>query len=386
MKHYWLRLYPEQPLHLDDPVLIPGRAVRGAVAAVLLRGCIPGDLHDDGPCSPACQFWPLFGARTLIRFGDAHTTAADDAAPFLLTARTCSVRPGFVSGGQHGVIDTLVRGWLFEEAAGTAAIFAPFEMRCAVCGAELRYCEGLLARHTDRHYGEVGIPTTLIRTEHRPVNRSHRAGLDAFEQSGALLARSACYAARLTVPDSLDAPLRAVLNKGLTIGGRRTRGMGMVRAELVPRPDPTHSLQERIAAFNRALRAENRFYTTMGVEPLPDDGSWYFTLDFPAGIILNTARQPSLLAEVKALRNVRIMRQWLRSGISNGRNTATGMLTPGHLVFAGVILCRVLPEEDRMMLEQALAYLETHGLGTDRDRGYGEVTVCDPFHLELEPL
>ncbi len=387
MKFFWLRLYPEQPLQLDNPAIINGRTLRGAVAAILLRGCEPGNLHDDGPCSSTCAFWPVFGVQTPIRFGNAYATPGDETAPFLTTTRTCSVRPGFAANGQHGVFDTLVRAWTFEGSLGTPlGMLAPFETCCPVCGADLQACTGFLVRHGDRHFAEAGDITTPITTEQRPIGRSRRNGLELFEQRGVLLSHPACYVASLTVPEPLEGALRSVLNVGLAIGRRRTRGMGLVRAELIARIDPTRTLSERIATFNRALRTERRFYATMGVEQPLDDGSWYLTLDFPTGILFSSMRQLSLLSEVRALRGVQIIRQWITSGLSTGRNTATGMPIRTQTSLAGVILCRVQPDADRAALEQALMYLETHGMGADRDRGHGDVTVCDPFHLEMDVL
>lgn len=395
MNYYWLRLYPEQPLHLDNPMLIPGRAIRGAAAAVTLRGCAPGDLHEGGACSPNCAYWPLFGAtRHPIRFGAAYyASSGDESAPFPTTAQTCSALPGFTASGQHGVVDVAIRQWSFEQTfASLAQLYAPFETRCAVCDAALQPCAGLLIRHGERQFAAQSDVIQPISTEHRPMSRVNRArrdapGLELFTQHGTLPARSACYVARLNVPEALDQALRAVLDEGLILGGRRTRGMGAVRAELVARPDPALTLHDRIAAFNRALRTEGRFYVAMGSYPLlSDEGYLYLTLDFNEGVLRNYTRQPSLLSDIKALRNATLLRQWLRPQVVGGRNTASGLPTRTQLAFAGVLLCRIPPEEDRTALEQALSYLEHNGIGLERERGYGSLTVCDPFHLEMEPL
>ena len=37
-------------------------------------------------------------------------------------------------------------------------------------------------------------------------------------------------------------------------------------------------------------------------------------------------------------------------------------------------------------LWQALANIENNGIGERRQEGFGEVTIADPFHMEVQPL
>ncbi len=389
MTAYWLRLFPEQPLQLDDPSLITARALRGAIASVARRTCLPNALHEHGPCQAGCIYWPLFaGARAAIRFGDGYATTHDDLAPFAATVRTCALHPGFKTNGAHGVLDVAIRGWTFEQTWDhLARLPLPFEMHCAVCGAPLVACEGLLIRRSAHDFAIAEpIAMTPTRTEHRPLSRERWRGAnvaDVFAQDGTLLTRSAYYCARLDVPDALDTLLRSVLAEGVLIGGRRTRGMGAVRVELAARPILGLTLHDRINEFNRVLRAERRFYTSIDETLIAsDEGCWYFIVDF----LMQTSydKQPAPLADIRALRRVSVIRQWLTHTLSEGRNTATGMPIGAAHTVSGTALYRVPPDEDRAALEQALTYLETNGLGLDR--ACSRLTVCDPFHLELAPL
>ena len=226
-------------------------------------------------------------------------------------------------------------------------------------------CKGLLLRRGVRDYSIADDLTQSDATEHRPISRARRRAEELFRQPGVQLPRSAYYAARLDVPEALNDTLRALLSDGLIVGGRRTRGMGAVRAELVPRTDPALTLRERIGTFNRALRAEQRFYTVMTGDPLDsDEGHWHFTIDFKIQVAY--AKQSAPLADIRGLRNVMILRQWLNPTVSGGRNLITGMPISTGLMLIGTALCRVPPDEDRTALEQALSYLETHGVGLDR--------------------
>ncbi len=396
MRTYWLRLYPQQPLQLDDPSVIPARAVRGALSAVLQRDCILGAIHDSGPCNPDCTFWPVFGTTApgaTIRVGNAYATRQDAIGPFPASARTCGLVPGFRDQGGHGVSDVAIRAWVFERAAiaDPGRLLMPFEELCAQCGAELIACTNRLVRTGEREWRTADAVTALTQTTHRSA-RSIDAAL--FTRRGVSLSGSsgmAYYVARIDVPDSLDSLVREALTGGLIVGGGRTHGMGLVRAELVPRPDPTLTTHTRIAAFNQALRAELRFYTVMASNvpdntgQMLDDGAWYFTLDV-TDMQPSTDRQPDPLAEIKPLRAVQTVRRWISVYPQDGRNTATGKRSGTRQLLSGTFVCHASPDADRAALEQALAYLETHGIGIGSERGYGNVIVCDPFHLESEPL
>ena len=390
MLTYWLRLYPQQPLGLSDPRVIPGRAIRGALASVIRSNCLPEATHDSGPCNARCQYWLTFGSNAPgsgIRVSDASATAQDAIVPFRITARTCPMVPGFISENGHGVVDTAIRAWIFEQAVGDLerrdALLAPYVMTCAVCGTPLIACTGQVLQQAEHDWRTVSVSLNPVSTNHRPTAAS---GQPWFTQTGTLLRGSTYYVARMDVPENLDALLRQVLGNGLIIGARRTRGQGLVRAELVARPDPLATTHTRIVAFNRALRNEQRFYSAMNALAVSDDdGAWYFTLDTEA-VQPAYYRQPDPLAEIKAFRSVGIVRRWQRAYDEDGRNTATGLRSGRRLLLSGTFICRAAPDADRSMLEQTLAYLETHGFGLGNERGFGLVTVCDPFHLELDPV
>lgn len=383
MKYFTLRLMPEQALQIDDPGMIAGRAVRGMIAAAALRTCSPGATHDQGACSPSCLYWPLFNPKSGLRVGHAYATSADDSHPYHQTAYTCSVAPGFRTYGQHGVLDTAIRQWIADE---NPLSFAPFEFRCPVCNAPLIPPDGRFMRVADRQYAAVEIAVQTVETAHRSFNPARGQGRESlFTQRGITLGKGSYYASRVIIPDTLETPLRTALFRDLVVGGRRTRGMGAVQAELIAKADPTATLRGRVAEFNKAVRAERRYYGAMSNNELVDDGTWYFTVDFPEGAILDAAQVNTPLAGLKALRGVQALRTWLDATPGAGRNVAAGLRSRSMLAIRGVAIYSVPPEEDRVQLEGALAYLEAHGIGLERDRGYGNVTICDPLHLETEP-
>jgi len=388
---YWLRLWPQQPIILDDPRLIPGRTLRGALTAVARRGCDPASTHDRGSCSATCTYWPLFGTETpgaTIRVGDAIATRTDDLWPIPTSARTCRVAPGFSPEG-HGVSDTAIRAWVFEQAiAHPDQLLAPFTACCAQCGADRigwPSAPGYLIHRANAQWTAVDVPI-------HPVETAHRSAVaETFTQAGITLAEGAYYAASIDVPEALDTLLRATIREGLLIGGRRTRGAGLVRAELIARPTPETTIRARIQEFNRAIRAEQRFYTLMQgrggqtgtLAADLDEGAWLFTLDVIDALL--PVGQFNPLANIPGMAAVPVVRRWTHAQDHDGYRTASAQRAGTRSTISGTWLYRVSPEADRMATEGTLAYLESHGVGLEAARGGGAVTVCHPFHLVAEP-
>ncbi len=388
MKSYWLRLFPEQPVALDDAMMIPTAALRGAVANILLSTCIPGHQHDLGPCNAQCRYWSMFGEGRALRIGAAYAGTGDETAPFLASTRTCSLVPGFKVTGGHGIFDVAIREALFEQASSDPQrVLAPFLLRCPTCNAELIPCEGLLTRQGEREFVMVGDIASPVTTHHTTLGRSRRQILARYEHTASLINRGIYYVARLDVLDRHEPLLREVLSGGLWIGGQRSRGRGKMRAELGPRSSEALPLAERIVRFNRTYRAEQRFYAAMYTARLiGDEGEWYFTLDFQSPTLAGYRNEPSSLPALATLPTVALVRSWSSAQPVGGWHLAAGLPRRTQLGVTGVLLYRVPAETSRAIVEDVLAYLETDGVGMGRERGYGMVTVCDPFHLEMDPL
>jgi CRISPR-associated Csx10 family RAMP protein len=387
VKHYWLRLFPEQPVHLRDERVIPAAALRGAIASILLGTCMPGHQHDTGPCSAACRYWSFFGERTAVRIGAAYAGTGDETRAFPATARTCSQSPGFKVVGGHGAFDVAIRQWTFEEAcAEPGRLLAPFSLRCPVCDAALVPCKGNFTLHGERDLtlvDDIAVPATTV---HASIGRTRRQIIERYQADGRLANRGVYYTSRIDVPERLDGLLHEAVSGGLWIGGRRTRGMGAMRAELAPRP-PDTPLEDRIARFNRAVRAERRFYAATAPDSTPaDEGEWYFTLDMAAPVLPAYSSVPSIRPAPLVLPEVKVARQWLSAEAVGGWHQAAGLPRRTQLGTRGVVLYRVPPEANRAAAEELLNFVEAEGIGTGRERGYSTATICDPFHLYVDPL
>ncbi|HVO41203.1 MAG TPA: hypothetical protein VMT34_01210, partial [Aggregatilineales bacterium] len=245
MNRYHLRLFPDQPLALEDIRTIPAAVLRGAIASVAASGCVPGHSHDTGPCQADCRYWSLFGAEAPWRVGAAYAGTDDESGPFPATARTCAVFPGFTSHGGHGVFDVAIRAWLFEGSTPDRLFAPPYSGRCPVCRALLRPPDGLLIRHAEDDFTSTGEIAATIRTTHTTLSRARRRIIGTHTAEGKLVGRGIYFSARLEVAEALDGLLRNTIRAGLWIGARRSRGMGAVRVELAEIAEEEPSLNDR---------------------------------------------------------------------------------------------------------------------------------------------
>jgi hypothetical protein len=384
VKRFRLRLIPEQPLALDDPRFIPAAALRGALATAAATGCVPGHPHDLGPCKADCRYWRLFGETPVWRITAAYAGTDDDTAPFLATARTCAISPGFKARGGHGVFDTAIRAWLSEGARPDRLFAPPYVARCPVCAAPLIQPEGLVICHNVEtgDYTSITDIATPVQTSHTTFSRTRRRIVGTHTESGSILGRGIYYSARLDVPDELESLFRELIGIGLWIGARRSRGMGGVQSELIALTEPPLGFTERIARFNRIVRAEKRFYAAMDSTYPLDDGDWYFTIDLFDPVFVAYDRSATIVPTLPP--GVLLERAWIAAEPVSGWHIAAGLPRRTQLGARGVLLCRAPADQNRGEIERALAGIEQNGLG--RQRGYGTAGICDPFHLHLAPL
>ncbi len=393
MKRYLLRLYPEQPVCLDDETVIPATALRGAVADSLLATCVPGHEHDTGPCSPHCRYWLIFGEGTPATIGPAYAGSGDETFPLLSTARTCMRVPGFKSAGGHGVFDVAIRQYVFEAAiTQPERLLTPYAAVCPVCGAPVIPYMGLAIRQGEREFTMLGSVGMSVTTNHAAFSRVRKQPIRQYAINARMIQGGTRYTACVVIPDQAEPTLRQAISGGLWIGANRHRGFGAMRAELVADERPPLDLRERIKALNRAIRTERRFYLAMssGTATLSassiDEGEWYFTLDLTVPALVDPAAGSSFIPALSALPSVQVVRSWITPRVEGGWHSAAGLPRRTQPGIVGVVLYRVSAESNRAAVDEVLAFLESSGIGVARERGYGAIAICDPFHLFMEAV
>jgi len=377
--------------------------LRGALARVLLRNCVSRehlDDHDGGLEKDDCQFYQLFCTALPPVFENCYPTETGFASyPLPLTARTCKDKGGFERKDRpdehHGVYDILVRQFVFEEMLD-AGVTLPYlyEQRCPRCREETKTYSGFYGEGEVKYYGPRA-----------PVGRTTRT---AINRQRAVAAEQQLYTLEAIMPprgggfslvgsvlvgeDRIEL-LRPALQRVHHLGQGISRGLG--RVEVRPKwefepPVADMGLGERIRRLNEEIGKEWAFYSkiTTNCPPL-SDGVWYFSVDLLAPALLTHRGLPSARLEVEELRlgmenGLAMVRSFARQGVSGGWHWGAGLPRRTELSTAmgSVFLFRVGGYRVQEMLGP-LADLEQRGLGRERERGFGQVQICSPFHLEV---
>jgi CRISPR-associated protein Csx10 len=378
---------------------VPGSVWRGALAGAILDGLgftrppgLPPGEQDYPP-----EFAQLFFGPEAVRFSFLYPAAHDapdgDTLPLPLTARECRLYKAFAPE-RHGIFDGALSR--IAEAATGAAPLSQRLAQCPRCGERLELLRGVATA--------TGAQQRTYASGHVGRHSFTRVGLNRATETAQ---DQVLYVLDTLVPPSIDAPLAFVgawtgsdaqlrlldtliqacllpdaEGYQLHIGTARARGMGQVQLRLDDRPQQGN-LAERVAAFQPQANGA----------PI-DAEHIYAALTLRAPLLLLDER--GLPAETPSLEILRAYLDGVPAGLEllhgysvveretwQGWSAAWGMARPATTALAagGVLLLRA-PRSQHSELLTLLAALETDGLGERRAEGWGEIRVCDPFHVD----
>jgi CRISPR-associated protein Csx10 len=423
-------------VHLQSPLLIgdesgvsnyeqtadyiPGTVLRGAIGAQLLEAsCIhPDHIRDHAGCPDreSCAFWRVFGAEHPPHFGHAYPAPRGWGFPFPATARTCKDHPGYrdskANPDGHGVFDTLVEqsvydlisdprfpcrtALLLDLGDGWANLPAHYISRCPHPDCQesgkgsVRPATGYYL--LDSIKPDYAPQPTVSRATHVGINRARGVAEDAllFTLETVEAGSNSLFRARLAYDDTYATDLTTVLDLSgqahtLYIGRGRSRGLGRVEISTDQAP-PLPDMGDRLEELNRQVRrALNPYHAQDGRIPERFPGH-FFSLTLCASAIFATPDgAPALWPDLRPfkLADAWPLRAWARTTIVGGWDAAAGLprLTR-QAVEPGAVYLFYAPAEkmERQTLIDRLEALEQTGLGAEREGGYGQVTVCAPFH------
>jgi len=380
MIRYELRLKAQEPLMLGQAQalgnyraseeIIPGRALRGALAAVLQQNNPPlfEALFNDSLAESA-HFGPLFPALN-----------SEGAGPRLSTLLTCKYHGGEPNSSdigekKHGVFDGLVRQFALGVACDNDPLPAALdELRCKVCDAPTEHADVFPAR------------PRRVSTTHVAINRRRRIAEDGrlyVREGTALNDEGKYYIGWIDVPAAQTSALSEALVAGtrLRIGGNRSRGMGLVTINSYNelKPASGHAVADRIRLLNQKIQAALRFYSAQTKIQYPELNAAmenrYFTIDLRGDAVLLQDGLSATDPDLSALSGV-VVRRWIDWRVVGGWHAAARLPRQTQLAVSGVYLCRFDAKPDM----NALAKLENDGIGILREQGFGQISICHPIH------
>ncbi|WP_448572253.1 type III-D CRISPR-associated RAMP protein Csx10 [Trichothermofontia sp.] len=375
---------------------IPGSVLRGAIAGQILReaGRTSENLTTNGG-----DFSALFLGDCPAIFRNAYPANIPDKpvsrgleVRYLpATALSSKANPGFkTSSDAEGVFDTLIDRYCAQVCGH---LYDP----CTPNGDRTEAFSGLYCCLGKNYYTPKINKRLLTRVG---INRRRATAEEEILYSTQVLNESkrdepVCYHSVILVPnEGLAQQLQQYINDRASqfrIGGSKSRGLGAVEILASVPVIKTPNVRSRVEAFNQALQQRWQQWGIFGParDQLAIDRT-FFTLNLQADAILvdnwqrTTVISPELLQQVAHIADDSLHLEVAYSSYDyrGGWNAAWGLMKDIELITnkGGTYLYSTTNPE---MWFSALEHLELLGVGERTSEGFGQVRICDEFHLIL---
>lgn len=385
---------------------IPGSVIRGAVAAHILKFAATSISEGD-------DFQRLFLGENPAIFQNAYPAIVEGEKQIRIqpevrvipnTALSSKNKPGFKSKksnhgvfdtlkGNHGVFDTLIDRLCAEYYDH------PYDPNCPVDGARVDTFTGFYSQINDKYYSHSATTRLLTRVG---INRRRATSEDQVLYSIEVLNESqdhkkkpVVFIGAILVVDELAEALQNFIHRYqqyIRLGGATSRGLGRVeiKASIVEiKPKVTNQIQQ----FNDKLRKRWDEWKIFGtpLEDLPGNRT-YFTIDLQSDAIFSESwRRTTVISEemLQQFTGVRDSSLLLHAAYSSydylsGWNSAWGLMKDVELITnKGAVYLFSFDVAKEQEWFDALDKLELNGVGERTAEGFGQVRVCDNFHLIL---
>lgn len=364
---------------------IPGSALRGALAEVLINqyGLKPG---------PESEFNRLFEGAEAIRFEPAYpATALEWGYPFPLTAHQCKAHGGFPKLDTphaerecyHGAFDVLVSQFVFEERLASGPVPFIEKPLCPHCWKNVEPVPGVYTWDEEEGHPGVASDVHLMRHTHTAINRARGVAEDGMLFTVETMEPGTLLRGQVWVePDQVER-VRGALSGVKRLGRGVTRGRGRVMVDPLPQESNDGTLA-RLEALNGLIQEERALYARLADDAAPPPDGIYFTLDLLSPAVFRNGVAATLEPEDLNLSvETTLVRRFVASETVGGWWNAARLPHATALAAkaGSVFLYKAPPDVDLKDLSRELDTLRAEGVGHLRERGYGAVLPCAPFHL-----
>ncbi|MEM2352067.1 MAG: CRISPR-associated RAMP protein Csx10 [Thermoproteota archaeon] len=382
MRVYFISLKFSEPIYIGDikpksnflitKDYIPGALVRGALAEWLISK------HREREISDLIE---------RIRFGNFFpSNSGIPSMPLPMTAMTCKNKPGFASSLAHGVCDILIPQVVYLELERYGKNFpVPFTLTCQKCCSRLDKYGRFYFKESDGKFHEVKLER-VSQTKVALSRRRRVAQEGMLYHITALRPSGISFVGRIWIQEEGDFELLLEALNESSLGGLTTRGYGKVK-EAKPLDWSWDRVKDRLKRFNEALR---EVWGELAELSLGENEPkyTYFTIDLLSPAVLKDPYGiPSLRLDPQELGLKAKLVHWIvRPGYASGWSTAWGL--PKESVLTALegssFVYRV--EEAIEDIAPILEEVEESGVGDRVEEGFGEIIVCHPFHMEVNPV
>ena len=392
---------------LESPIITGGRKPSGqAVEAVnyirggLIRGAVANALLADlKNREPDGDFEQLFLDDNAGIF--RNCTPGTKVLP--ATATGCKDFSGFLTEndtGKHGIFDTLLERIVSEKANWM------YQPNCPKCSGRVESQSGFYENATDS-YKEKHLNTRLLTRV--AINRQRKVAEDELLYHLTALDPIIVKNKKETSPDAVksekvilhgsarissglvDKVAQTLQQKVKRLGGGSSRGLGKVCIK-VEKDNPADSLEQRINNFNEALRKVWQSYANLPNTEIDEFEGTYFSVNLQSDTILTAEggwqrsmvlTAPMLQEMAGCTTDVTLVRSFTSYDYVGGWNAAWDLPKETELVTKmGSVFVFHTPDIDAWFPE--LQTLENLGIGNRCEEGFGQILICDPFHLQMQ--
>ncbi len=373
---------------------VPGSALRGTVARLFLKNVEQEHIQEEHrPGQAGRKFDQLFLSDKAAIFTNAYPTATPDQYPRPLpaTAVSCKNDSGFLTGEEepHGVFDTLIDRLGCETLEPAGLVYSP---DCPECRGRIESFPAIFTRQNGNYYRGKVSQRLLTRVA---INRRRAVAEGGMLYSPWVIEevrdedkQPAQFVAYLY---QADEGLAKLVESVTAIGGGSSRGLNHVQVETqVIQPETSQAIEKRVEALNKEIDRLWTTYQALGGNGKQKQGT-YFTVDLQSDAILRCPDgRPTMVLEAEMLNraagdklaSVSLARSYATYHYAGGWNSAWNLPKPASVctrqgsVYLFCAANGLGPEQ-----YQALAELQQSGLGERTPEGFGQLRICDEFHL-----
>lgn len=378
---------------------IPGSAIRGAIASKILQesGHYSSDLSQNGG-----EFQALFLGEDPAIFRNAYpaiieingeTEIQNDIKVLPSTSLSSKNKSGF-KPEKNGVFDTLIDQFCAESYG------YPYDPNCPTDGYRVDPFSGFYSIFNEDYYIHSISKRLLTRVG---INRRRATAedqilysIEALNESKEKRENPIVYSGSILVPDSqLANSIKQFIEQrrhNFRIGGSTSRGLGKVEITAKKPIDVKLNLEARIQKFNQKLRSRWQTWKIFNNAKADlSDEKTYFTLDLQSDAILTeqwrrtTVISPEMLKQFAELdQSICLDLHAVYSSYDylSGWNSAWGLMKDVELITnKGAVYLFSTTQLDSWL--KPLEELEMSGVGDRTCEGFGQIRVCDEFHLIL---
>lgn len=384
---------------------IPGTVIRGAVAAKILNesGHQFSNLTENGG-----NFQSLFLSENPAIFQNAYPALVingkiipqarlEDNGVLPTTALSSKNKPGFKHKSKdpkkdnNGVFDTLIDRFCAESYG------YPYDPNCPKDGGRVDpagisfYCKFNKKYHSisanKRLLTRVGINRRRAASEEEILY-----SVEVLNESQEKKQQPVCYRGAIFLEDDLAESLRNFIqlrNQSFRLGGSTSRGLGKVEITTKEPVSAKIDVEQKITNFTKFIQERWQKWGVFGVplKELSGDRT-YFTLDLQSDAILTENWRRTTVISEKMLQNfakvedpsLKLEAAYSSYDYLSGWNAAWGLMKDVELITNKGSVYLFSTSQAELWIER-LGELEMRGLGDRTCEGFGQIQICNQFHL-----